>query len=97
MFSIKILKAALLDLEERTEYYNTISPSLKEKFLKNFDATLIKLQEFPYFQIRYDNFRIRQVKGFPIIIHYILLENEREIRIYGVRFGMENPLNYPKT
>lgn len=97
MFEIKIADDALFDLDSVIEFYSNISIELGEKFIKIFDKYLLELESFAHFQIRYDHVRIRQVKPFPIIIHYTLDEDKNKVTIYGVRFAQQNPKNYPKT
>jgi hypothetical protein len=47
------------------------------------------LQANPYSQVRYQQVRIRTVKNFPYLIHFIVQENK--IEVFGVRFDkMEN-------
>ena len=95
MFKVLISKDANLDFKEASEHYGMISLELKKKFRENFYSTIEQLKQIPHFQIRYDDFRMRQVKGFPVMIHYIL--DHEIIKIYGVRFAQQNPKNYPKT
>lgn len=96
MFKVLISKDAKIDLKDASDYYGLISKALKNKFLQNFHFTIEQLKEISYFQIRYDSFRMRQIKSFPVIIHYILDEEEGIIKIYGIRFAKQNPNNYPK-
>ena len=97
MIKVLISKDAKLDFKEASEHYGMISFELKKRFRQNFYSTIEQLKQIPHFQIRYDNFRIRQVKGFPIMIHYILVKDPDIIKIYGIRFAQQNPENYPKT
>lgn len=97
MFKVLISKDAKLDFKEASEHYGMISSELKKKFRENFYSTIEQLKQIPHFQIRYDDFRMRQVKGFPVMIHYILIQDREIIKIYGVRFAQQNPENYPKT
>lgn len=82
MFKVSILKSAKSDL--------------KARFLTNFNDTLNQLKEIPYFQIRFDEFRLRQVKNFPVMIHYIISEEKKVVKVYGIRFAKSNPDSYPK-
>ena len=97
MIRVLISKDAKFDFKEASEHYGIISLELKNKFRQNFYSTIEQLKIIPHFQIRYDNFRMRQVKGFPVMIHYILIKDRETIKIYGVRFSQQNPDNYPKT
>ncbi|PZU91616.1 MAG: hypothetical protein DI529_00155 [Chryseobacterium sp.] len=96
MFKVSILKSAKSDLRDASDYYGTISKELKARFLTNFNDTLNQLKEIPYFQIRFDEFRVRQVKNFPVMVHYIINEEKKVVKVYGIRFAKSNPDNYPK-
>lgn len=97
MFKVLISKDAKFDFNETSKHYGMISSELKKKFRQNFYSTIEQLKKISHFQIRYDNFRMRQIKGFPVMIHYILIKDLETIKIYGVRFAQQNPDNYPKT
>ena len=96
MFEVILSEEALSDLDLAMDFYSNISVELGNKFMKCFDECLLQLEEIPFFQIRYDEMRIRQVKKFPILLHYVLYETTKTAIIYGVRFAQQNPDNYPK-
>mgnify|MGYP003599940623 CR=1 FL=1 len=96
MFKVSILKSAKSDLRDGSDYYGAISKELKARFLTNFNDTLNQLKEIPYFQIRFDEFRLRQDKNFPVMVHYILYESTKTAIVFGIRFAKSNPDNYPK-
>ena len=96
MFEVILSEEALSDLDLAMDFYSNISFELGNKFMKCFDESLLQLEEIPFFQIRYDEMRIRQVKKFPILLHYVLYETTKTAIIYGVRFAQLNPDNYPK-
>lgn len=96
MFEVILSEEALSDLDLAMDLYSNISFELGNKFMKCFDEWLLQLEEIPFFQIRYDEMRIRQVKKFPILLHYVLYETTKTAIIYGVRFAKANTDNYPK-
>ncbi len=96
MFEVILSEEALSDLDLAMDFYSNISFELGNKIMKCFDECLLQLEEIPFFQIRYDEMRIRQVKKFPILLHYVLYETTKTAIIYGVRFAQQNPDNYPK-
>jgi len=96
MFKVSILKTVKSDLRDASDYYGAISKELKARFLTNFNDTLNQLKDTPYFQIRFDEFRLRQVKNFSVMIHYINSEEKKVVKVYGIRFAKSNPDNYPK-
>lgn len=95
-FSIRVLAAAEEDLDEAFEYYADISPKLAERFIKIVNVALNDLKKNPHYQIRYDNFRMKIVKKFPYVIHYILDENRQIVFVYGIRNSYQDPDKYPK-
>ena len=96
MFKILISKDAKSDLSEISVFYKGISRNLQKKFIENFHLTLEQLKLSPFFQIRYDQFRMRQVKKFPVIIHFIIDTEKNTLKIFGIRHAKQNPENYPK-
>lgn len=96
MFVVLLTKEAWADLDEINDFYSNISFELGNKFIHNFDECVLQLENIPFFQIRYDEIRIRQVRKFPIILHYILYESTKTAIVFGIRFAKSNPDNYPK-
>jgi toxin ParE1/3/4 len=94
-FKIIILNDAIQDFNDALHYYRNINPKLAQKLYTSVDATLKHIKQTPFYQIRYDQFRMKTVKGFPYIIHYIIVENMKLIEVYGIRNSYSNPSNYP--
>src|SRR5690554_1844316 len=65
-------------------------------FIKLVNTALNDLKKNPHYQIRYDNFRMKIVKKFPYVIHYILDENRQIVFVYGIRNSYQDPDKYPK-
>ena len=95
-FKIYILDEAIKDLTEALEYYKNINPKLAKKFYSSTNSALNDLKKNPFYQIRYDEFRIKIVKHFPYIIHYIIDEQNQIVAVYGIRNSYQNPDKYPK-
>lgn len=95
-FKVIILKDAITDLNEALAYYNNIHPSIAIKFSSSINSAFKDLKKNPFYQIRYDEFRMKVVKHFPYIIHYIVDENTFTISVYGIRNSYQNPGKYPK-
>lgn len=95
-FTIRVLASAEDDLDEAFEYYSDISPKLGQRFIKLLNTALNDLKKNPDYQIRYDNFRMKIVKKFPYVIHYILDEKRQIVFVYGIRNSYQNPDKYPK-
>lgn len=95
MFTVLFSEEAMEDLEIAVDFYNNISVELGKKFIQNFDDASLQLENIPFFQIRYDEMRIRKIKKFPVLLHFIIASNETVI-VHGVRFAKQSPENYPK-
>ena len=97
MFKILISENAKSDLGKISSFYQMVSPKLKKKFLANFQFTLQQLKYMPFFEVRYDNFRMRQVLKFPVIIHFVIDQEKNTLKVFGIRHAKQNPENQPKT
>ncbi len=91
LFQIIVQPEAKLDIQDGIDYYRSISKDLGRKFLDQISQTLYELSEFPYYEIRYDNVRMRKTKVFQYVIHFVIEEESKIVRIYGVRSGLRNP------
>lgn len=90
-FDIDILDEAIADIQNAIDYYKTISLPLATKFHTAVKNSFAELKRNPYYQIRYDNVRMRSVKRFPHVLHFVVEENPNVIFIYGVRHAAQNP------
>lgn len=90
-FEIILHENAINDIQNAIDYYKTISSSLAEKFLSAINNTFTELKKNPFYQIRYDNVRMRTVKRFPYILHFVVNEQKNIVEIYGVRHSAQNP------
>ena len=90
-FDIILLDDAIMDMQNGIDYYKSISHSLGKKFYKAVKNTLSELQKNPFYQVRYDEVRMRVVKGFPYVLHFMVNENQNAVIIYGIRNASQNP------
>ena len=95
-FRVLVLDEALNDLKEACDYYDEINPKLGDRFFREVDKAFADLRKNPFYQVRYDSFRMKIVKKFPYIIHYIVDEEARKVLVFGVRNSFQNPERYPK-
>lgn len=90
-FKVVFYDEALIDVKDGIDYYKKISLVLAKKFHSAIGATERDLIKNPFYQIRYDNFRLKQVKKFPYLFHYILDESIQTVFVYGVRNSNKDP------
>jgi len=95
-FKILILDIATDDFNEALEYYKNINPKLGKKFYSSINSAINDLKKNPFYQVRYDEFRMKIVKYFPYIIHYIIDEQNKIVAVYGIRNSHQSPEKYPK-
>ena len=90
-FEIILYPDAILDIQAGIDHYKLVSAELGKKFLFQVNNTLEELKQFPFYELRYDNVRMRKIKVFPYAIHFVVDEEKNIISIYGVRFALLNP------
>jgi hypothetical protein len=83
-----ISPAAINDIQEGIDYYKKIDARLSKRFLEADQLSFRELQLNPYYQVKYESVRIRTVKNFPYLIHFI--DESNLVKIYGVRFDKMN-------
>lgn len=79
------------DINEAIEYYNEIYGNLSLKFLTSLEATIDRIKQNPFYQIKYDDVRILPLKKFPYSIHYHINEDFDEIKILAVIHTASDP------
>lgn len=84
-YEIKYSSHSLVDFEEATNYYNTISPGLGNKFLDDYLRVYRAISLNPFFaSVKYDNIRCAAFKKFPFSVHYEINEKSKWIVIVAV-------------
>lgn len=90
-FKIVLYDDAIIDFNKALEYYRNISPAVAKKFYRAVNTTFNDLNKNPFYQLRYDNFRLKPVKKFPFLLHFIVDEHTNTVFIYGIRNSHQNP------
>ena len=85
-FKIKIEPEALLDIQEGIDWYNRQQSGLGRRFHTEIKASFKKLENYPFYQIRYDDVRCYVLQEFPYMIHYTVDEENKRIIVRAV-FG----------
>ncbi len=92
-FKIVLYKDAIADFNDALKYYRNINPNVAKKFYTAVNSTFTNLKKNPFYQIRYDNFRMKLVKKFPYVLHFIIDEDAKTVFVYGIRNSHKNPDN----
>ena len=91
-FKIVLYDDAITDFNKVLDYYRNISPPVVKKFHSSVNTTFNELKKNPFYQIRYDNFRLKLIKKFPYLLHFIVDEKKtRTVFVYGIRSSHQNP------
>ena len=95
-FRVQITLVTKTNQKQAVAYYKEkASLKVAQNFLKDYEKTLYKIKQNPYFQIYYKNFRGLPLKKFPYIVFYTIDENLNVITIKGIFHTSQNPGKYP--
>jgi mRNA-degrading endonuclease RelE of RelBE toxin-antitoxin system len=86
-----VYEEALVDYKSASQYYLKISKPLAQKYKSAVNTAFEDLKKNPFYQIRYDSFRLKVLKKFPYIIHYSVDEKTQIVYVYGIRHSAQNP------
>tara|TARA_R110002124_G_C8904826_1_gene510123 strand:- start:241 stop:555 length:315 start_codon:yes stop_codon:yes gene_type:complete len=67
---------AMLDIQQAIDYYDEQHSGLGEQFEDFVNECLIKLEQNPFFQIRYDDIHCLPLKKYPYMIHFSIDEKK---------------------
>jgi hypothetical protein len=94
-YKIKVFPAALIDIQNATDWYNEQSYGLGARFQKQVVKQINKLNKTAdSYTIRYNNTRCMMIKKFPFMVHF-LIENET-VMIFAILHTSRNPKIWEK-
>lgn len=95
-FKIKISAEARRNVKDSAAYYkNKASLKVAQNFILDYESTLKKIIQNPYFQNYYKNFRGLPMKKYPFIIFYQIDEENKLILINADFNAKQNPEKRP--
>lgn len=90
-YKIRISTIAKANIKDAVSYYkNEVSIKVALNFVKDYEQTLQKIKQNPFYQIYYKNFRGLPFKKYPYIIFFQVDENRKLISINAVFQGNQN-------
>ena len=90
-YKIRISPIAKANIKDAVSYYkNKASTKVALNFVKDYEQTLQKIKQNPFYQIYYKNFRGLPFKKYPYIIFFQVDENKKLISINAVFQGNQN-------
>ncbi len=95
-FSIEITDAASTDIQRAVEWYDEIAPIHGNRFLADLTKVFNSLSINPYFQIRHGFYRCIRLKKFPFLVHFVVLEDAKIVKVAAVLHTSRNPEIWPE-
>ena len=90
-YKIRISPIAKANIKDAVSYYkNEVSIKVALNFVKDYEQTLQKIKQNPFYQIYYKNFRGLPFKKYPYIIFFQVDENRKFISINAVFQGNQD-------
>lgn len=93
-FSIQIAEAAIGDIEIARSFYEERKMGLGIRFVKEVKTTISRLENHPFFEIRYRNIRCAPVSKFPFLVHFSVDEPSRKVEVFAIVHTSRNPESY---
>jgi hypothetical protein len=91
-FRIKIDSDAILDIQEATDWYNEQLPGLGSRFQKQVKQQINSLKVgAENYSFRYKEVRCMPVKKFPFLVHFIIEDSTRTVKVFAVIHTSRNP------
>jgi hypothetical protein len=90
-FEIAILKRASLEIDEISEYYESLVDGLGTKFYIELSFYIETLNHIPFFEKKYKLIRVLPLKKFPYSIHFSVNETEKIVAIQAITCDYQNP------
>jgi toxin ParE1/3/4 len=82
---------AIGDIQQAIDYYEMKQPGLGAKFEGTLNEYLRKLEQHPFFQVRYDNVHCLPIKKYPYMIHFTIDEQKQLITVRAVFNTFRDP------
>lgn len=95
-YKVVISTIAKSNIRDALVYYkNVVSLKVAQNFVKDYENTLLKITQNPFFQLYYKDFRGLVLKKFPYIIFYQVDEPNKIIIIKAVFNTHQNTFKRP--
>ncbi len=75
---------AMQDIQQAIDYYDEQELGLGEQFEDFVNECHIKLEQNPFFQVRYDDIHCLPLKKYPYMIHFSINEQKQLITVMAV-------------
>lgn len=82
---------AIQDIQQAIDYYEEKHPALENSSKIPLNEYLLKLEQNPFFKIRYDNVHCLPLKKYPYMVHFTIDEQEQIINVRACSIPSEIP------
>ena len=86
-----ILPRAKQEVREAAFYYESIRKGLGKLFYKEFKNHSLPLNNFPFFEEKYNIVRVLPLNKFPYLIHFTVNESEKTVSIQAITNNHQDP------
>lgn len=91
-YKVRIGSAAILDIQEATNWYNGRVPKLGSRFQRLVKQQIGNLKNNANgYSIRYQNVHCMFVRKFPYLVHFTIDETNRIVEVFAVIHTSRNP------
>lgn len=90
-FEVIITPAADEQIREQAKWYELQREGLGSSFHDKVDEIVLLLKTNPYAQVRYDNVRCVPIKGFPVMLHIGVDEENRVVKVHALIHTARDP------
>jgi hypothetical protein len=94
---LEITDSAITDIQKAVDWYDSISNQLGSRFISSTNKAFNTLTINPYFQIRHRYYRCLRLKKFPFMVHFVVIEENRIVRVAAVLHTSKNPDSWPEV
>ena len=95
-FELKFDPLAQEDIQKIISYYNSAQEELGQEFFTELKEYYTSLKTNPFYEIRYSNVRCLPLKRFPYMIHFVVDETSKVVKIRAVFGTSESTVHWSK-
>ncbi len=94
-FKLVLERRAFIELDNALSYYSLINKKVGNSFIIEINKAFKNIIKNPYYQKRYEEFRVFPLKKFPLMIVYELDETDEIVRVFAIFNTLMDPQKLP--
>ena len=96
MYSIVFTPTAEIHFEDAVIFFESKQKGLGLKFYEYVNKRIEVLFTYPYLPVVFKNIRVLQLKKYNYRLHYIILENKKQVRVISMIYAKSDPKSWKK-